>query len=90
MTSLGRVLAAAAAVTLMAAPAYAQSINSGAPGTFGQVSLRSGFTPDPHIVTVNAGGPIDVSTVSDRCAGFIAENPSFKVLFRNVELTLFM
>jgi len=90
MTSLERVFAAAAAVTLLAAPAYAQSINSRAPGTFGQVSLRSGFTPDPHVVTVNAGGPIDVSTVSDRCAGFIAENPSFTLNYRKGELPLYI
>src|SRR5690606_41043953 len=56
MTSLGRVLAAAAAVTLVAAPAYAQRINSNAQGTFGQIQLRTGFTPDPHVVTVTAGG----------------------------------
>jgi hypothetical protein len=82
MTSLGRVLAAAAAVTFMAVPAYAQSINSNAQGTFGQVQLRTGFTPDPHVVSVNAGGPIDVSTVSDNCRGFIAERPSFTLRYR--------
>ncbi|MGE0529777.1 MAG: hypothetical protein AB7G40_06225 [Hyphomonadaceae bacterium] len=82
MTSLGRVLAAAAAVTLVAAPAYAQRINSNAQGTFGQIQLRTGFTPDPHVVTVNAGGPIDVATVSDNCRGFIAERPSFTLRYR--------
>jgi hypothetical protein len=90
MTSLGRVLAATAALTLLAAPAHAQRINSSAQGTFGQVSLRSGFTPDPHVTTVNAGGPIDVSTVSDRCAGFIAERPSFTLNYRKGELPLYI
>ncbi len=90
MTSLGRVFAAAAAITLLAAPAYAQSINSRAPGTFGQVSLRSGFTPDPHVTTVNAGGPIDVSTVSDNCRGFIAERPSFTLRYRSGDLPLYV
>ncbi|MGQ0531753.1 MAG: hypothetical protein ACT4OF_03565 [Caulobacteraceae bacterium] len=90
MTSIGRVLAAAAVVTLMAAPAYAQQINSRALGTFGQVSLRSGFTPDPHTTSVNAGGPIDVSTVSDRCAGFIAERPSFTLNYRAGDLPLYV
>jgi len=66
----------------MATPSYAQSINSSAQGTFGQVQLRAGFTPDPHVVTVNAGGPIDVSTVSDNCRGFIAERPSFTLRYR--------
>ena len=90
MTSLGRVLAAAAAVTLIAAPAYAQRIQSNAQGTFGTVNLVSGFTPDPHVTTVNAGGPIDVSTVSDNCRGFIAERPSFTLNFRKGELPLYI
>lgn len=90
MTSLGRVLTAAVAVALIAAPASAQSINSRAPGTFGQVNLRSGFTPDPHVTTVNAGGPIDVSTVSDNCRGFIAERPSFTLNYRRGELPLYV
>lgn len=90
MTSFGRVLAAAAAITLMATPSYAQSINSRAPGTFGQVSLRAGFSPDPHVVTVNAGGPIDVATVSDNCRGFIAERPSFTLNYRRGEFPLYV
>lgn len=90
MTLFGRVLAAAAAITLTAAPAYAQRIQSGAQGTFGQVQLRSGFTPDPHVTTVNAGGPIDVSTVSDNCRGFIAERPSFTLRYRRGELPLYV
>ena len=90
MTSLGRVVAAAAAVALMAAPAYAQSINSRAPGTFGQINLRAGFSPDPHVVTVNAGGPIDVSTVSDNCRGFIAERPSFTLNYRKGDFPLYV
>lgn len=90
MTSLGRVVAAAAAVALMATPSYAQSINSSANGTFGQVSLRVGFTPDPHVVTVNAGGPIDVATVSDNCRGFIASRPSFTLRYRAGEAPLYV
>ena len=82
MTSVVRVLAAAAAIALASAPAYAQQIDSRAVGTFGQVNLRSGFSPDPHVVTVNAGGPVDVSTISDRCRGFVAEQPSFSLEYR--------
>lgn len=90
MTSFGRVLAAAAAITLMAAPAYAQRINSSAQGTFGQIQLRSGFTPDPRVTNLNAGGPIDVSTVSDNCRGFIAERPSYTLRYRAGELPLYV
>jgi hypothetical protein len=90
MTSFKRVLAATAALTLMVAPAYAQRINSSAQGTFGHVQLREGFVPDPHAVTVNAGGPIDVSTVSDNCRGFIAERPSFTLRYRAGDAPLYV
>jgi hypothetical protein len=90
MTSLVRVMAAAAAIALAAAPAYAQQINSSAAGTFGQVSLHAGYTPDPHVTTVNAGGPIDVSTVSDNCRGFIAERPSFTLRYRAGDFPLYI
>jgi hypothetical protein len=92
MISFGRVLVAVAAVTLTVAPAYAQRINSSASGTFGQVSLRSGFTPDPHTTTVNAGGPVDVTTISEsvNCQGFIAERPSFTLRYRAGELPLYI
>jgi hypothetical protein len=90
MTSMVRVMAAAAAIALAAAPAYAQQINSSAAGTFGQVNLRAGYTPDPHVTTVNAGGPIDVSTVSDNCRGFIAERPSFTLRYRAGDFPLYI
>lgn len=90
MKNLGRVLAATAALALVALPAHAQRIRSSAQGTFGQLQLNAGFTPDPHIVTVNAGGPIDVSTVSNGCQGFIAERPSFTLRYRKGDFPLFI
>lgn len=90
MKSLGRILTAAAAITLIAAPAYAQRIQSNAQGIYGTVNLVSGFTPDPHVTTVNAGGPIDVSTVSNNCRGFISERPSFTLNFRKGDMPLYV
>src|SRR5690606_29070672 len=58
---------AAAAALLMATPAHAQRVNTGATGTFGQVQLRAGFMPDPHAVTVSAGGGIEAVSVDDDC-----------------------
>ncbi|MGH6951429.1 MAG: hypothetical protein ACREH4_11175 [Vitreimonas sp.] len=82
MNALGKTLAVAAAIGLTIAPAAAQQLNSGASGTYGQVRLRSGFEPDPHNVTVNAGGPYDASRVDSSCRGFIATRASFSLNFR--------
>ncbi len=75
-------MVAAAAVTLMAAPAYAQNLNTGATGSFGQVRLRAGFTPDPHSVTVSAGGEIDATRASEDCnGGYITSRPQFSLRY---------
>lgn len=90
MTTLGKTLAAAVALTLMAAPADAQRLNNGATGTFGQVRLNAGFTPDPHNVTVTAGGAYDAAQLGDNCNGYIATRPTFSLRYRAGELPLYI
>lgn len=83
-------MAAAAALTLMAAPAYAQQLNSGANGRYGQVSLRAGFTPDPHESSVTAGGAFDASTVGESCVGYVDTRASFSLRYRAGEFPLYI
>jgi hypothetical protein len=90
MNALGKTLAAAAALGLMTAPAAAQQLNSGASGTYGQVRLTSGFEPDPHNVTLNAGGSYDASRINSDCRGYIATRPSFSLNYRARELPLYI
>ncbi|MDZ4690408.1 peptidase [Terricaulis sp.] len=90
MTSLGRIMAAAAALTLLAGPAVAQQLNSGATGRHGQVSLRAGFEPDPHHATVTAGGVYDASQVSTDCTGYIDTRATFTLRYRAGELPLYI
>ncbi|RYG10333.1 MAG: peptidase, partial [Caulobacteraceae bacterium] len=50
--------------------------------TFGTVTLRSGFTPDPYTVDVYAGGSIDAYSDTDlpgACVGKIADAPDFRL-----------
>jgi len=88
--TLGRIMAAAAAITLLAAPAYAQQLNSGATGRYGQVSLRAGFTPDPHNSTVSAGGNYDASQIGETCRGYVDTRASFTLRYRAGELPLYI
>ena len=90
MNAFGKTLAAAAALGLMATPAAAQQLNSGATGTYGQVRLNTGFQPDPHNVTLNAGGGFDASRASAECRGFIDTRPSFTLRFRAGDLPLYI
>lgn len=81
MGPIFRTLTAAAALALMASPASAQSVNAGANGTYGRVTLNTGFMPDPHEVSVAAGGPVDAASVGADCTGHIARRPSFSLRY---------
>jgi len=73
---------AAAAALCLSAPAHAQ-VNVNQNGAYGQVTLNSGFQPDPHSVTLTAGGAVDASSVSSGCVGMIARRADFTLRYRN-------
>ncbi len=57
--------------------------NLGGSGTFGEVTLQAGFSPDPYTVTFPAGGSVDSAvTIGDRCRGMIASNPDYVIDYR--------
>jgi hypothetical protein len=77
---LTRVLAATAAlVALVATPALAQDYSQNP--NYGTVALRSGFSPDPTLVTVQSGGGINAETRNGACKGFITDAPDYRVNF---------
>ena len=47
----------------------------------GQVSLESGFVPDPFTASISTGGSIDTSklNLADGCVGFTSKEPTFNV-----------
>jgi hypothetical protein len=65
-----RVLALVAAFCLVSGAASAQP-NWRAQPMFGTVTLEAGFTPDPHTVTVRAGGADRNPISGSGCAGHI-------------------
>lgn len=87
MTSFVRMLAAAAVIaTLSAAPASAQHFNLNP--TYGTVTLRTGFQPDPKVIAVQSGGSINANTINSTCAGFIADAPDVRLQFTAGSLPL--
>jgi hypothetical protein len=76
---------------MIAAPAYAQNLNTGASGTYGSISLRAGFSPDPHSVTVAAGGVVEATRANAECnGGYIAPRPSFSLRYTAGEYPLYI
>ena len=84
MTRLHRAAVAASAVlaaSIALVPVAAQDFNA-APN-FGTVNLRAGFTPDPRVVAVRAGGNLDASGISGSCRGFISNAPDVRLNYTN-------
>jgi len=86
---LVRSLIAGAAALLLVAPA-AQAQDTAAPATYGSIRLNSGFTPDPHSVSLTAGGSIDASTIGSPCTGSIARAPDYELTYTAGSLPLYI
>lgn len=65
---------------LIAVPVSAQNgeLDYSLEPTFGQTTLRAGFTPDPFGVAMVSGGSVDVSYISG-CRGHAAQAPDFRI-----------
>lgn len=76
-------LAAVAALAVMA-PQSAMAQDYSRTPNFGSVRLSAGFTPDPHRVSITAGGSIDAYTGTDlpgACVGKISNAPDYRVTY---------
>lgn len=78
----------AIAATAFAAPAAAQRVDPSAAANYGQVTLNSGFSPDPRVVSLRAGGSIDAHTVGENCSGYVTASPDYKLTYTAGSLPL--
>lgn len=69
--------AAAAVLALCAGSAMAQDFSQ--EPTYGTYDVSAGFTPDPFVVNVTAGGGTDVSSVIEGCNGNVANAPDVRI-----------
>jgi hypothetical protein len=83
MNTLKRAIAAILLAGLGAcATAGTGYLDPSGPPSFGQVTLSAGFTPDPYVVNVVAGGDLDADSLGPGCAGAIASTPDFRLTYR--------
>ena len=55
---------------------------------YGTAELRSGFTPDPHRVRLQSGGPVDASVLGGSCRGYISRAPDYRIRYQSGRLPL--
>ena len=59
-------------------PPVATELDFNLDPNFGEVSLESGFTPDPYETGITSGGPVDVSYI-EGCTGSATPAPDFRL-----------
>ncbi len=57
-------------------PAPESLLDPESPPLFGSAALESGFSPDPYLVEVEAGGSVDTADFSPAC-GYTSFHPAF-------------
>lgn len=70
----------AVGATIAVLPASAQNFNANP--NYGTVNLRTGFTPDPRVVALRAGGNLAASQISPDCRGYITNAPDVRLNFQ--------
>jgi hypothetical protein len=75
--TFARMLVPAAFLAAAALPASAQNTN--ADPNYGNFALESGFTPDPRVVSLRAGGSLAASRIRSDCRGFITDAPDVRL-----------
>ena len=71
-----RYLLTAVCALALAGPVAAQDFN--ASPNYGDISLAPGFQPDPHLVSLRAGGSISATNAGSGCSGYITNAPDFR------------
>jgi len=72
--------AATSALAVMAMAGAAEAQDWRLNPTYGTVSLVSGFTPDPYLVTLQSGGSINAAqSIGGSCNGYVANAPDFRL-----------
>jgi hypothetical protein len=79
----------AASVLLAAAvPASASAQDFNATPNYGTLNLRTGFEPDPNVISVQSGGSVDAARIGSHCAGFITSQPDVRLVYEAGSLPL--
>lgn len=70
-------VAALSAAAMTAGAASAQDTN--ADPNYGELTLSAGFTPDPALLTLQAGGNLSASEKFEGCTGYITATPDVRL-----------
>jgi hypothetical protein len=77
------VASAVVSLAIVATAGSAATAAQQAPATaFITINPEAGFPLDPFIISLQAGGPVNASTVAKECKGFVTKNPTVSVDYK--------
>jgi hypothetical protein len=79
MSPIARIFAAGAALAAIATAGVAAAQDFNADPNYGTLSLTAGFTPDPQVVNLQAGGNLNAASISSNCRGTITNAPDVRL-----------
>lgn len=89
-----RTAALAAVALALSACASIQQTSGGGPlnydaqPNYGTMSLAAGFTPDPRVVSLRAGGDVDARSLHSTCSGYVTSAPDVRLNYQSGSLPL--
>jgi hypothetical protein len=61
------------------------------PSNYGSISLSGGFSPDPYVIDVLAGGNLEAESAADQsCRGYVTQAPDVELIFEPGALDLYI
>jgi hypothetical protein len=83
ITAIVAIAITVVSLAIVATAGSAATAAQQAPATaFITINPEAGFPLDPFIISLQAGGPVDASTVAKGCKGFVAKNPAVTVDYK--------
>jgi hypothetical protein len=76
------------AVAAVSASAQKGGVDVNAVPNYGEVRLVSGFTPDPHVVSLVSGGNLNALNAGNGCRGFVTASPDVRLTYQAGSLPL--
>lgn len=67
---------------------YSGVVDPFSAANYGAVNLRSGFTPDPRVISLRAGGSVAASNIASGCAGYVSRSPDVELIYTAGSLPL--
>lgn len=84
-------MTACADIPTAAAQSYGAGPDYSLSPAYGTINLNAGFTPDPRVIQLEAGGSISAqNNVSSSCRGWIAQAPDVRLNYRAGDLPLYL